>query len=666
MKSIFDLPVRSEDLSSTNQGLSNLHYAQIQSLRNIADSDGNKFGFGNGGIISLRWDMAAGEYWIPARSYIKIRMELSKGDGTQLDFSDDIAPASGIASTLFEKIQYKMANKTVSVISENLPQVDIYKKRLYQSGWMRDLGASTNFYQSSFDNRQRQVASNCKQVVDTDYYLSQSSATQVQLMPNLDVANDSIAWTQATKTIAITDAAANNLRTRISIGDHVQFTINNRTLICEILGVTNFIAGAGSGTFIVDKDFGSDVGATLFNVALPNITFYDRTPKGDLSSAALTVLFPGIEVGVDTMAYTLITNSIDLVDTNAANLLSIINQGTYIRFRIGGVIKTCKVLAKTGFAPGNGTFVIDRGFGSIDVVAANIAVGDIVALVPRQTESTNRSIKIFELIYQPPISVWDIQHAIPGQFSELELKPIPTNYKKFGIQSRIDDKNPETQNADNDYRLRITELYLYLAKCEGPLIDEKTYMLDLEEVTCQRHPITTASASNITFVVQPSTTALGISWQDQSSGADTRFPLTNFRTQDDIQNRLKRYYIRYAGQQKSQPDSDINAFNSGQQDIVEQYAKNLLYNGSFYDSSQETIQEWFERGLYLYHPWPKTQSDRSTRCYVLTEFDNSNNLFPNDPNGKNSILMCLFNHFKKVAIIKMSNGKISNVSVVNA
>ena len=78
-----------------------------------------------------------------------------------------------------------------------------------------------------------------------------------------------------------------------------------------------------------------------------------------------------------------------------------------------------------------------------------------------------------------------------------------------------------------------------------------------------------------------------------------------------------------------------------------------MYNGGYYDSSQETLDEWRERGLYLHFPWPKTGTDRETRVYVSTAFST----LTGTPR------LILFNHFKKVVILKYSNGSLQTVLV---
>lgn len=87
--------------------------------------------------------------------------------------------------------------------------------------------------------------------------------------------------------------------------------------------------------------------------------------------------------------------------------------------------------------------------------------------------------------------------------------------------------------------------------------------------------------------------------------------------------------------------------------MVEQYARSVIYNGSYHDSSTETLKQWRERGLYLHFPWPKTGTDRETRCYISTQFSALT--------GQPRLL--LFNHFNKVCILKYENGTLQETIV---
>ena len=156
MKSIFDLKTKKEDLSSINQNMADLFYRQVQPLRNLTDNETtNESRFGDA-IISLRWTLDSQTWWIPNRSYVRIRMKLINKDNKQLKSINDIAPNMSLSSNLFQKAQLKIADRTIDSIDENLPECEAMYTRLNKSGdWMREIGNDTNFWEADRGKRKQ-------------------------------------------------------------------------------------------------------------------------------------------------------------------------------------------------------------------------------------------------------------------------------------------------------------------------------------------------------------------------------------------------------------------------------------------------------------------------------------------------------------------------------
>ena len=153
MTSIFDLKTDVSELSSANQGTSSMSYEQHPPTRDVV---GNNF---SNGAIHFRWQTSGQKWWIPNRSYIRMRCSLSKADGTQLTKVDNIAPNMGLASSLFQSAEFRINDKTVSRISDFMPQVDALETRLSKSrSWLEGLGASVNFWDDEFKVRQSVTA----------------------------------------------------------------------------------------------------------------------------------------------------------------------------------------------------------------------------------------------------------------------------------------------------------------------------------------------------------------------------------------------------------------------------------------------------------------------------------------------------------------------------
>ena len=533
MKSIFDIPEKKEDLSSSNDGMANLHYEQVQPLKNIAGAS-----FPNG-EIPYRWRGNPGSYWIPNRSYFVIRLSLTRSDGSSLQVIDNIAPNMACASCLIEKCSYKLNTKTICSLSENIAEVDMLKKRMLKSReWLNTIGSNIGFYQESLNNRINQVSSDGVSVKET---------TNLNLLSFLDLE-----------------------------------------------GGNTYSFGGGDTILLLAIGLGN---------AIPNLT---------------TSVHP-LRVGDD------------------------------LRVLIGVVFESRKI---TAF----GVATITLSGANIALQAASVIERNVLkeGLQLSLEDNTARKNQSFELVYQPPLAVFDLEHAIPNiGLQEINIKPFinPTYSKQF-VESLVD----KVPGLGNDYLLEIKEMYLYLCTVDGPIIDHKNIILDLNEITCQKREILTNSQIQTTTTVLPSTNGIAVSWQDSTAGTLSNRPLSRFRigsVDEHKEQSLTRFNIHYAGNQYPQPDLDplilenTGLVNTGVDYLLQQYTKNIIYSNQMYNNASETYEEFKKRGIYIYTPFKKTASDTSTQCRILTQFSDA---FVNQR-------MLIFNFYKRVAIIQIENGR---------
>jgi len=270
--------------------------------------------------------------------------------------------------------------------------------------------------------------------------------------------------------------------------------------------------------------------------------------------------------------------------------------------------------------------------------------------------SKSRRVKTFSIIYRPPLSIFDVPYAIPGAGKfELKLTPFSNQvYQKNVIESILADKAHSVDGAAGDYRFKIDNMLLYVARCDGPIVEKDEFFLDLTEVRAQVAQITTGSRSQFSLNISPSTNALTVAFQDSAAETNTLYSQSKFKIRNEEELNLTNFYIRYQGRQKPQPDFRPlydEATNTDR--MVEQWARSSLYNGGYYDSSSEKLSEWRDRGIFLHFPWPRTGSARSTRVYVSTEFS----ALTDTPR------LLLFNHFKKVVIMRYENGAMSQILI---
>lgn len=153
MSSIFDLKTNVKQLVSANQGTSRMEYQQQPPTRDITTTN-----FPNGSI-HFRWQTSGQKWWIPNRSYLRVRCSLTKGDGTPLILADNVAPNMGLCASLFQSAEFRINDKTVSRISDFLPQVDALETRLTKSrSWLNGVGNAVNFWNDDFKLRQQDVS----------------------------------------------------------------------------------------------------------------------------------------------------------------------------------------------------------------------------------------------------------------------------------------------------------------------------------------------------------------------------------------------------------------------------------------------------------------------------------------------------------------------------
>lgn len=165
MKSVFDLDTKLDDLQSANQGLTDYRFHQIRALQNFGDTgttNADAVVRFSSGEIRFQWNYSNYQWWVPSKSYLKIRCKLQKGDyATMLVAGEKVAPAMNLAANLFQQIRFTINDQLIEEIDRNVPQVDTLWKRLHKEGsYLNTLEDSTNFMQSNVLERIQHVSSN--------------------------------------------------------------------------------------------------------------------------------------------------------------------------------------------------------------------------------------------------------------------------------------------------------------------------------------------------------------------------------------------------------------------------------------------------------------------------------------------------------------------------
>jgi hypothetical protein len=564
MKSIFDLIDTTSELSSTNQGLARLEYDEIQPLRTITDAGAQKK-FSDG-LITLRWNYSNSKWYLPARSYIKMIIDLKQGtggaDNDPLLLQDEIAPSMGLSHNLFSQMTYTIADKNICQITNNYPQIASHNMRLEKPReWFKSTGANSNFWQTDFSERQNAVSADGtnKELIHSNEVNGKDVLTRAQTFDGalIDEANDTLAL------------GANN-------------------------GVFSWVDNAGA-----DLDL-----RNAANLAVGDMILYRNTNQSYYSIHRITAIA-----------------QLDLTVSPAPSLAAIgANVANNANFDLRVVKNTSKFLA--------------------------------------------RRVRTFEVYFQPALSIYQISHGIPGGGKhELQLLPYPrTILENCAIESVV------AKTTDVDFRFEVKDMRLYNAVCDGPVLEKKQFMLDLSETRAQLLEITSAEPTQYSVDISPSANRISLAVQDNRVLSSTLYSPTKFVAGDHLQNGISKSYLRFAGLQLPNPDYDVEFNNTqalangvaGRTDkLTELYFRNIMYNGGYYDSSQETFHEWRDRGLFMSFPIARTATSRETRAYIKMGFENLSAADKALLIANSKIIV--FDTFKKVAIIKMEAGKVYEV-----
>jgi hypothetical protein len=293
----------------------------------------------------------------------------------------------------------------------------------------------------------------------------------------------------------------------------------------------------------------------------------------------------------------------------------------------------------------------------------NVATNAIARL--RSVEPPTARVGDFEFMWQPCLSIFDSDKALPvGSYSFILQPENRAFIDKTVVQSAFANKT-----AGTDYKVDISDIKLYVSTVESARVDDLDYYIDLKEMDCSVAKIQSASWSQYQFIVNPSLVNVTIAFQDTRMGSDTRIPATLFKvgTAGNVsnfqQNQLSRFNFSYAGIQYPAQDTDqkFNAVSVGVtpgRDYTTQiYLSSMLANGGFYtDSGTESIQNFRDAGMYLSYNVPKDGNDRSTDLVVRCAFDTT---IPTDITQMN---LLMFQTYRKFCAVKVRGGQVISVN----
>jgi hypothetical protein len=268
--------------------------------------------------------------------------------------------------------------------------------------------------------------------------------------------------------------------------------------------------------------------------------------------------------------------------------------------------------------------------------------------------------KDFEVCWQPPLSVFGLDTALPSGDYYLLLQPQPaTMLLSMAVQCA---GNSSALINANKLRFEVEHCALFLHNIEGTRNPDGPYYLDLDQCRMQTTELTTSSYSQKTFDVSPSVRALTIAYQDnrvESSDECLRLKPDLFKVGERLELSLNRLLVDYATQQKPQPDGQPEYTVSKHRDYTTQlYYNSLIQAGQAWNiGGSETLEEWQAKGPYYHFEWERDGQDRSQRVRVYNGFDTSRGSI--HIHGR----ILLFEHIKSVVTVMMQDGKVRDVQV---
>ena len=564
MSSIYDLATDVKQLSSSNDATTKMEYSQIAPTRNVqADNFSN-------GTINFKFSNSGVRRWIPSKSYVRVRLELKKGDGTPgggtaLDTAFGAAPNMGLCSNLFQSGEFRINDKVVSRVGDFIAQVDALETRLTKSrSWLQSIGESTNWWSEDHKLRLAEVASDGSIIK------------------------------------GITGEATSVQTARVDMG---------------------FDAAA------------ADANGWAYTAATGALVYTRGANVAGLTAAAASIAFP---------------------------------VGSFFKFV--AVAATPEVEMKVLSNDGAGSLVIEP------LLNANVGLdpaNNFARVVKSLVAPASRRAGAFELIWQPPLSIFKVEKALPCGDYELVLNPQTSQaYMKRAIESllgavSLDAAPSRTAGLATQIRANIVDMFLECAMVDGPRVDDITYLLDLEQTRCQADVINNTSFGQKNFDVSPSTYALTLAYQDTRVGEHTALSPAKFKSYEvgatpatAQELKLNRMFINYAGQNMPAPDADPQ-FVAGTDYTTQRYVESQLHSGAYHDTGGvETITEYHDRGAYYHFRIPRDATDRSTRTTVHQGFAAGADVA--------SMRVLLFDHSKQVCMVRIQDGRVVNVELEDA
>jgi len=288
----------------------------------------------------------------------------------------------------------------------------------------------------------------------------------------------------------------------------------------------------------------------------------------------------------------------------------------------------------------------------------------------------------YQFMYQPPLPIFDVDHAMPASKYTFHLQGNPTmDTDMYTDQSDVTFEGVGSNNLMGYYnRIEFAtdvfdakasdiEMVFYACMARGPDGSDVKFALNLQPLTALTEVIPTSTSGDLqlNFETHPDTTALifGIQGQDESEGKGNGRssliasidPFFHSRGAADGHN-LTRWYVQYDGRLYP-PEQNEDKFEENIHFLTQRYTDTVTQTGLIYESGgcESFHQWWLEYGPYYYMNWPRTMST-ATRVQIFLSLQRAFSLNTGNPIARNLVL---FTKKQESWLIRTSDARVRRV-----
>ena len=596
----------------------------------------------------------AAEWWIPARSYLRLRWQLVKLGGLTaagvvvdkrpVTITDGVAPIMNFCPALFSRLEYYMDGNKLSDLQDYIPQIDTMKHRQRDSkAYQSSVADRQNFMSPDFLDRLKLV---CPPEA------RQGTASSIMLM------SDSLAYPNFG---AWVPRAVGKIGTR----DYMNAALpiwklsGTQTVSLYFLEPDYTITGTELATvFATGGDVTNAVVAKL--LSLP---FFDL----DLTNSWLTI--GNNTLGMPAGVYKIVNLLRDVIGRVKGLVLLTGNSVTSNDAKAGVAnwVQWSPLVLNGGNAAGDFKAELDFAVGGAATSLSTVNGGSFFAFTASAayTAATACRMEIIhgdssaavtgssrqETLWTPPLGIFDIGHALPTTRHELHFV-IPNDFQQraleFGYLGYRDVNRVASliaapgaaPDATVRYRLEIESMEFFAACVSGPRADDSKFVLDLREYRMSPLPIPSDMVNNpntYAFNLSQNSSTISVTLQSGAVGNGI-MPMTEFHLPSGGSSKrggelgLSRFYVNFAGQNRPReenesildgnlpwPSDDTNAYNGAQRQWFTQRYLETMWNTGLISTQGgcESFEEWLARGPYYHWVWPRDGGDLSTRFHVF-------------------------------------------------